>query len=63
MVKVENLSFVVETFNDGMSNVFIVRQILQPNMPAKVCCVATHPDEIADFFGSVFDNSDSNTAA
>lgn len=63
MVNIKNLSFVVEVLNDGVSNVFIVRQILQPNMPAKACCVATHSDELVDFFGSIFDNSDSNTAA
>lgn len=63
MVKVENLSFVVETFNDGLNTVFVVRQILQPNMPAKACCVATSSNELAEFFGSIFENSDSNTAA
>lgn len=63
MVKVKNLSFVVETFDDGTNNVFIVRQILQPNMPPMACCVASSPDELAEFFGSFFGNSDSNTAA
>lgn len=59
----ENYSFVIEVFNDGHNKIFIVRQIMQPNLPAKVCAVCTSPDELADYFGHVVDNSVRNDAA
>lgn len=60
----QNLSFIVEAFNDDDERkAFIVRKLVAPNAPAQACCFATSPEELADFFGSIFDISDSNTAA
>lgn len=60
----QNLSFIVEAFNgDDERKAFVVRRLVAPNHPAQACCFTTSLDELAEFFGSVFDISVSNDAA